>query len=140
MTAYVVDASVAVKWVVPQPDSERAHSLKGQRLSAPDLLLAEAGNALWLYARTGVLTKQEALQCFAILRKAPVRWLDLDDVAPEAMTLAVDLNHPFYDCVYLAAALALRVPLVTADRRLIKATRSRAEMASQVIALSDLAV
>jgi predicted nucleic acid-binding protein len=43
----VVDASVAVKWYVPELDSQRAHLILagGHRLIAPDLLLAEVGNA-----------------------------------------------------------------------------------------------
>jgi predicted nucleic acid-binding protein len=140
VTAYIVDASVAVKWVVPQPDSETAHLLRGKRLSAPDILLAEAGNALWVYVRARALSKQEALLCFATLRTVPLQWLDLHDLAPEAMTLSIDLGHPFYDCVYLAAALVMEVPLVTADRRLIKAARSSPEIGKHLVPLSEVAV
>lgn len=140
MSAYIIDASVAVKWVVPQPDSERAQSLRRKQLAAPNLLLAEAGNALWVYVRARKLSEQEAFSCFSILRTAPLQWLDLAGFAPEAMTLAIDLDHPFYDCVYLAAALITGMPLVTADRRLIRATKRMPEIGSHIVALSDLAV
>ena len=45
----VVDASIAVKWVIPEVLSAQAESLRGRagRLLAPDLLLPEAANALW---------------------------------------------------------------------------------------------
>lgn len=48
MTGYVVDASVAVKWLVSEDYSEEAASLLDGRMTlvAPDLLFAEATNAL----------------------------------------------------------------------------------------------
>jgi predicted nucleic acid-binding protein len=38
-----------------------------------------------------------------------------------ACRLAIDLNHPAYDCFYLAMAIAEDIPLVTADRRFLTA-------------------
>ena len=43
----VIDASVALKWVFDEPDSEAAEALRNEELIAPALWLAEAGNALW---------------------------------------------------------------------------------------------
>ena len=43
----VIDASVAVKWVVPELVSERAERLLDHGLVAPDLLFAECANLLW---------------------------------------------------------------------------------------------
>jgi predicted nucleic acid-binding protein len=54
----VIDASVAVKWVIPEPDSERAELDRG--LVAPDVLFAACANALWKKVRRGELTKGEA--------------------------------------------------------------------------------
>jgi predicted nucleic acid-binding protein len=49
MTCYVVDASVAVKWFVPEPHTQAAlRFLNGDhQLMAPDLLVPEIGNTLW---------------------------------------------------------------------------------------------
>ena len=50
---YVVDANVVVKWLLPEPDSDKADSLidgyrqHGMQLIAPDIVVAEVGNALW---------------------------------------------------------------------------------------------
>ena len=57
----VVDASIAVKWVLPEPDSERARALilRGD-LTAPDLLRLEVANALWKQARRGAITPERA--------------------------------------------------------------------------------
>ena len=87
MRAAVVDASVAVKWVLPEPDSDRAVALRDKVLHAPDLALAECGNALWVRVHRGVLSKAEAEICFAELSLAPVRWTPTEQLAAEAMAL-----------------------------------------------------
>ncbi len=132
MRAAVVDASVAVKWVLPEPDSDSAIALRDKELHAPDLALAECGNALRVRVHRGVLSKAEAEACFAALSLAPVRWVPTGQVTAEAMALSLDLDHPVYDCVYLALAIARDLPLVTADRRLIAAARGRPEIAAHV--------
>ena len=58
--AAVVDASVAVKWVVDEADSGPARSMADARLEAPDLLLVECANILWKKAGIGDLTRQQA--------------------------------------------------------------------------------
>ena len=61
MTA-VIDASVAIKWVVPEAGTEEAVELLGRGgLVAPDLLFAECANILWKKVRNGELQKSEAL-------------------------------------------------------------------------------
>jgi len=54
----VVDASVAVKWFLPEPDAEPAVALlrAGHRLIAPDLLWIEVASVLWKVVRRGSLT------------------------------------------------------------------------------------
>ena len=56
----VIDASIAVKWVVPEPDCDRAEALRDHPLVAPDLLFAECANVLWKKVRRGELSKDEA--------------------------------------------------------------------------------
>ena len=60
ISAAVVDASVAVKWVVEESDSVQARSLSRARLEAPDLLPVECANILWKKERIGDLTKEQA--------------------------------------------------------------------------------
>jgi hypothetical protein len=59
MSGYVVDASVAVKWLVTENFSEQAARLLDEELTliAPELLFAQAGNALWAMCRRGIITK-----------------------------------------------------------------------------------
>ena len=68
----VVDASVAVKWVVREQHSGDARSLAGARLEAPDLLLVECANIIWKKVRLGDLAPRDAAGRLALLLRAPV--------------------------------------------------------------------
>ncbi len=132
MTAVVIDASVALKWVLKEEGSEEAAQLAGKPLLAPTLFLAECSNALWAGARRSDLTTAEVLSRLKALQSAPVEQIPLDDLIEDAMILALELNHPVYDCIYLALALQRNTVVVTADRRFVKAVRQRPERASLV--------
>jgi len=113
----VVDASVALKWVFDEPDSEAAVALRNDELIAPALWLAEAANALWRRAQRGEITAEEAGKWFSDLRKAPVASLPIEPHLEQALKLAIEIGHPIYDCLYLALALRHQTHVVTADRR-----------------------
>jgi predicted nucleic acid-binding protein len=117
----VIDASVAVKWVIDEPGSEAAVALCDQELIAPALWLAEAANALWRHARIGEIGGDEAAAHFAELLKAPVASLPIEPYLERARELAMEIGHPVYDCIYLALALHHRTHVVTADRRFAEA-------------------
>jgi predicted nucleic acid-binding protein len=120
----VVDASVAVKWVLPEPDSGLAVALRETgALIAPSLVIAEIGNALWKSVLRGDVDKSDA---YAALHTAVAhfeRIVSIDQLAARALELAVDLRHPIYDCLYLALAERERVPIVSADAKLLSAAK-----------------
>ena len=60
-------------------------------------------------------------------------------LAAAALSLASDLDHPVYDCIYLALALERGVLVVTADHRFATAVRKHPFHADRVRLLSDLA-
>src|SRR5215469_11645507 len=101
----VVDASVAVKWVVREPDSDAAIALRSEQLIAPVLWLAEAANVLWLRVRIGDITVDEARIRLNELLDAPVASLPMEPHLDETLRLSAELAHPIYDCIYLAVAL-----------------------------------
>ena len=68
----VIDASVAVKWVLNEPRTDAALALGNEQLVAPALWLAEAANALWRHVRLGDLTTEQALARMSELEQAPV--------------------------------------------------------------------
>ena len=117
----VIDASVALKWVIDEPESEAAVALRDQELIAPALWLAEAANALWRHARIGEIGNDEAAAHFAELLKAPVASLPIEPYLERALELAIEIRHPVYDCIYLALALHHGTHVVTADRRFASA-------------------
>ena len=113
----VVDASVALKWVFDEPESEAAVALRAEDLIAPALWLAEAANALWRRSRIGDITPDEASSLLFELQNAPVVSLAMEPHLDRALKLATEIGHPVYDCVYLALAVRHETHVVTADRR-----------------------
>lgn len=118
----VVDASIAVKWVVTEAGTEQARALIGRdTLVAPDLLIAEACNALWRLQASGRIPREQAVAAPAELVAAIDEFYPLAPLAGRSLEIALDIGHPVYDCVYLALAERLEARLVTADRRLAAA-------------------
>ena len=117
----IVDASVAVKWFVAEEGSGRARVLLSNQddLVAPDLIALEVGNAMWKKFRRGLMTE---VQVAAASRRLPSlfsRLASLLELAPRACALATTLDHPIYDCLYLALAEREQLAIVTADDRML---------------------
>lgn len=113
----VIDASVALQWVLPEPESEAAAALQSEILIAPALWLVEAANALWRRQRRGDFAADQARARLLELSNAPVASLPIEPFVAGALDLAAAIGHPVYDCLYLAVAIANQTHVVTADRR-----------------------
>lgn len=122
----VIDASVALKWVLDESGSAAAEKLRDEELIAPVLWLAEASNALWRGVRVGQLGGEEATELLLELMGAPIATLPMEPHLAHALHLATQLDHPIYDCIYLALALRHETHVVTADRRFAAAAGSSA--------------
>jgi predicted nucleic acid-binding protein len=136
----VVDASVAIKWFVPEVLSPEAESLLdgGDDLFAPDLLLLECGNIIWKKVWLGELARADGDAALAALRAGPIRLLDTTPLVEQALQLAHAIQHPVYDCVYLASAEAVDAIVVTADRRFFEQGWS-SKMGGRIAWLADRA-
>ena len=121
----VVDASVAVKWVLPEIGSERAVAIRttDEDLIAPSLISAEIGNAIWRTVLRGDLSAAEAHDYLKTAIAHYQRIILLEELTDAAIALAIRLRHPIYDCFYLALAERERCALITADARLIDAAK-----------------
>ena len=137
---FVVDASVAVKLLVDEPGSDAARELtaSGEELHAPRLMASEVANALWRKARLGQIGRADAGAALAWMTEMPVRWNDDEAVSADAVRLALALDHPVYDCVYLALAQRIGAVMLTADRRFVTAV-AETEHGESVQTLADYA-
>ena len=119
----VVDASVAVKWLVAEEDSDAADRLLagGDDLHAPRLMASEIANAPWRKARMGEIERGRAGILMAAVSEMPVHWSSDETLCVDAVRLAVALDRPVYDCVYLAPAHRVDARLVTSDARFANA-------------------
>lgn len=125
MTAIVIDASVLVKWFVDEPRADRAAALRSGELIAPDVILIEVGNALWKLQRRGVLSGADYAEAVETLRAAPITLTPGQELLLPAARIAAELDHPLYDCLYVALAMREGFPLVTDDQRLLRAATPR---------------
>jgi predicted nucleic acid-binding protein len=120
----VVDASVAVKWYIPEPGSERAARVlaANHELLAPDLLLSEFGNVLWKKVRRGELLAADANQILAqFLAASQITYPPIQSIVQPAFEIATRFGHPIYDAMYIAIAAAHDCQFVTADDKLVQA-------------------
>ncbi|HEX8663715.1 MAG TPA: type II toxin-antitoxin system VapC family toxin [Beijerinckiaceae bacterium] len=113
----VIDASVAVKWFVPEANHEAALAVlgSGEPLIAPDLVIPETMHALRKKLRAGDVIEGQFLRAGADLSTYFDELVPSASVTEEAMRLSIRLDHGFYDCVYLALSLTSGASLVTAD-------------------------
>lgn len=122
----VVDASVALKWVIPEDRDEAAKALLSETMVAPELWLLEIANAIWKRSRRGEFPPSTAAELLQIMMVAPVRRTPIELDLAAALQLAGDLQHPVYDCLYLAAALREDTVVVTDDARFVRAVEGTA--------------
>jgi len=64
----------------------------------------------------GIIAIEAALLPFQLL-------ITTEELRVRAIELAIDLNHPIYDCFYLALAERERCALVSADAKLLAAAK-----------------
>jgi predicted nucleic acid-binding protein len=136
----VIDASVAAKWVVEEDHSAKASLLLSlDARHAPDHWLAEAANVLWSKVFHGDLTAADAEERIGVLMRAPVVGMPIAELMPRAFAISVACMVTIYDSLYVALAEKRDIPLVTADRRLIRQLTGDAALAKRLLWLGDMA-
>ena len=123
---WVIDASAGVKFYVPEDLTEAAKRLfqgldEGEiSLFVPDLFYRECANIFWKYVRRFGLQVDYARRSLRNLISLPLTLIPGTDLLPTALDLALDYEITAYDASYVALAHDLRLPLVTADRKLLR--------------------
>lgn len=109
--------------MIDEPDSDLADQLLdgGHDFLAPELIVAEIISATWKKRRIGSIGDAQYDDIVLRVIDGPIACRPMRPLAATAAALARALDHPVYDCFYLALAEAGNVPLVTADRRLVAA-------------------
>ena len=128
----VVDASVIMKWVVPEAGSEAAIALQTSRLIAPNIWLAEVANGIWRRVLRQEVTVHTAQRLLDELQTSPLVSIELEKDIREALRLAAELNHPIYDCIYLALAMREDTHVVTADHRFAGLVAKRRDLKERI--------
>jgi predicted nucleic acid-binding protein len=138
LTAFVLDASVAVKWLVPTGMSTRKETLIAeslqllQRYSAgeinffvPDIFWAEIGNVMWKGARQRRWSPAMAESAVEEIRDRNFFTVASLSLLPDALKIALVHDRSVYDCLYVALAIQFKVQMITADERLANALAAR---------------
>ena len=126
---FVLDCSVAAKWVLPEPDRAPALELFERYaagevlLIAPDLLLAEFASLVAKRNRRKQISAEQAHEAFSLMTKCAPRLFDTRPRFSRALDLSLQRQLSLWDCVYLALALEHDCPVLTADLRLFRAGR-----------------
>ena len=142
MTTLVIDASIAVKWVVEEDGTAEALTLRRRaKLIAPELLTAECAKILWKKFQRNELSKDEAFLAARLLQAADIEFLPTRSLLEAAAEIAIELNHAAYDCLCLALATERECRFVTADERFVRklSEAGRRRFRSRVIGLRQAA-
>ncbi len=119
----VIDASVAIKWLVEEDLHEKArHLLAGNDLFfAPDFLAIEMANVAWKKVRRQEIDAAQAREIAISHQDGEPTLVPSTPLIERATQIALALDHPVYDCLYLACAEAVDGELITDDMRLCRA-------------------
>lgn len=122
---YVLDSSVALKWVLPEPFCDKARQLRDDyrnlvhELVAPDIFLAEVAHALARAERRKIIPVGDAAKLLAdILTTAPL-FHPFRNLLSRGVAIASQMRVGVYDCLYVALAEREHCQFVTADDKLV---------------------
>jgi predicted nucleic acid-binding protein len=119
VSVFVVDASLVIKWFVPEIHSEAARRWLGASHDyvAPDLLFSETGNAVWKKVRRRELEDTEGRQLVMDLAQVAVETVATRSLLEDALALALTARITVYDAMYLTLAVRLETEVITGDDR-----------------------
>jgi predicted nucleic acid-binding protein len=139
VSLFVVDASVAIKWFLPEIYSDAALRLLAHQhtLHAPDLIFSEFGNVLWKRVRKNEISKNEANATLEGLLTLHLQVQPSQLLIPLALEIACGEHRTVYDSLYLAAAIVLQSSLVTADAKFYRAL-SKGPFSAHVVWVEDI--
>lgn len=128
MPVLVVDACVAVKWLIRETDTDKAVELLedlSNSFIAPDIFQLEVVNAVLKQNRLGHLADDLVDRALLELDGVMPELVASSDIMPLAISIARRTRHPIYDCLYLSLAEHQNATLITADEKFAIICRDR---------------
>lgn len=127
----VVDASIALAWVLPDTDANQRHAariaqaaISGiEELAAPRLLVTECTYRLLKYGRAHRWGEAKIADCAEFIDAFGMRYFDNTSALAGLVRFAVRHHVQGYDAVYLGLAMQLDASLATLDGGLRSAAR-----------------
>ena len=121
----VIDTSVVIKWFVRENLNAEAHDLLvgEDLLFAPDFLAIELANVAWKKVRRNEITVAQANAIVVSHHDGEPTLVPSTSLIARSTNIALAIDHPIYDCLYLACAEDIGGVVITADRRFYDATR-----------------
>lgn len=119
MKPTVIDASVVIKWFIPERGSIEAikYLNKNIRLFAPDIIRTEVANTVWKLHARKMLTGDEASKIIENFLFSPIEICSSEALIAPAFDIAIATGRTVYDSLYLALAIERNSVLITADQR-----------------------
>jgi len=126
--AFVLDASVAIAWVVPSQATAYTRRIRLQAkrkpYHVPAIFSAEVTNVLVTLERRGILNERGAEAAADVLTRLDPMVHPINLGISELRDLANRFGLTAYDASYLALALELRLPVACGDRPLKAALKA----------------
>lgn len=139
MSVFVVDASLVIKWFVPEVNSDAARRWldASHDYVAPDLLFPETGNAVWKKVRRGELSPDDGQRLVTDLSVIAVEVVAMRGLVPDAHAVALKTGITVYDATYLTLAVRLDTQVITGDDRFARRLADHPQLAPYVRSLED---
>lgn len=132
----VIDANVGIKWFIQESRSSAARKIleTGSSFIAPDIIIPEICNVVWKKVKNQEITPEQGQAIVTNVSLIFNHIVSSSELAQRAFALAVQFNHPVYDCLYLALAERESITLITDDAKL-RTVAKKAKLAHFVQAL-----
>jgi len=126
LTGFVVDASVAVKWVVEEIHFQSARRLlaKSYELLVPYFFFAEVANVFWKRVNRRENSADDAKLALEAIKAQPLQVYSARVLMVDAFDMAIQTQRAVYACVYLTLAVKHKGQMVTADQKLFNALQN----------------
>jgi predicted nucleic acid-binding protein len=138
---YVLDASVVMKWFIPEIYWQQAVLLQhypDSSLHAPDFVQLECTSVLSKKVRRQELQLNEANQIQDLLLQMPVQTYSWQNLFLEAGQVAYATCRSVYDCLYLVLAKQLQGKMVTADKKLYLSLKESNDWSAYLLWIEDI--